>query len=178
MIYSTLPEHGKILENFKKLKYDPNNFIEITNLNIDLSVQIIKDWLSKANRSLSEIQWSLLLGMLERSVLYPLYIRLLFDIIAKWPSFYEPDAEFQKCLNIDTTIKYLFLLLEKEHGKLLFGRSIIYMSSFRNGISESEIEDILSLDDDVLYDIFEFHSPPTRKLPSALVNNSNNLFQI
>lgn len=42
------------------------------------------------------------------------------------------------------------------------------MSSFKNGISESEIEDILSLDDDVLYDIFEFHAPPIRKLPIAL----------
>jgi len=46
--------------------------------------------------------------------------------------------------------------------------SFLYMSSFANGISESEIESILSLDDDVLYDIFEFHAPPIRKLPVAL----------
>ena len=45
---------------------------------------------------------------------------------------------------------------------------MIYLSSFKNGISESEIEDILSIDDDVLYDIFEFHAPPIRRLPLAL----------
>jgi hypothetical protein len=60
------------------------------------------------------------------------------------------------------------MCFEKDHGKLLFSRAIIYMSSFANGISESEIESILSLDDDVLYDIFEFHAPPIRKLPVAL----------
>ena len=58
--------------------------------------------------------------------------------------------------------------MEKIHGKMLFSRTIIYMSLFKNGICESELEDILCLDDDVLYDIFEFHAPPVRKLPIAL----------
>jgi hypothetical protein len=64
--------------------------------------------------------------------------------------------------------------MEKIHGKLLFSRAIIYMSSFKNGISEGEIEDILSLDDDVLYDIFEFHAPPIRRLPIALWSRIKN----
>ncbi|RNA06167.1 NACHT and WD repeat domain-containing 2-like, partial [Brachionus plicatilis] len=101
-------------------------------------------------------------------ILYPLYVKLIFDIVSKWTSFYEPDDEFKKCLNIDSSIRYLFLSLEQVHGSLLFSRTIIYMSLFKNGISENEIEDILSLDDDVLYDIFEFHAPPIRKLPIAL----------
>ena len=37
-----------------------------------------------------------------------------------------------------------------------------------NGISETEIESILSLDDEVPIDIFKFHAPPIRKLPVAL----------
>jgi hypothetical protein len=49
------------------------------------------------------------------------------------------------CLSIDICIKYLFQYLETVHGKLLFERCIIYMGTFKNGISESEIEDILSL---------------------------------
>lgn len=172
MIYSTLPNHGDILETFKHFELELSNYIEIKNLNIELSSLIVSDWLKKANRSLSLKQWDTIKSLFERAVLFPLYIRLVFDIISKWTSFYEPDNEFLKCLNIDTTIKYLFQLHEIEHGKLLFSRAIIYMSSFKNGISENEIEDILSLDDDVLYDIFEFHAPPIRKLPSALVNKS------
>lgn len=45
-------------------------------------------------------------------------------------------------------------------GKILFSRCMFYMSTFKNGISESELEDILSIDDDVLYEIFEYHEPP------------------
>ncbi len=170
MIYSVLPNHGDILKNFKeKVKtMSEDNFIEIKKLDINLSVVIVQDWLQKANRKLSVKQWDMLKLLFDSSVLYPLYIRLVYDIVLKWPSFYEPDKMFLTCKNIDLTIKYLFNLLEIEHGKLLFSRAIIYMSSFRNGISESEIEDILSLDDDVLYDVFEFHSPPIRKLPLAL----------
>ena len=93
--------------------------------------------------------------MFAKITLYPLYIKLIFDIIVTWPSNYEPDADFLKCKTIDKCIKYLFRSLEKSHGKLLFSRSIIYFSSFRNGVSENEIVDILSLDDEVLFDIFE-----------------------
>ena len=98
--------------------------------------------------------------MFAKINLFPLYIKLIFDIVLTWKSQYVPDQDFLRCTTIDRCIEYLFKSLEKLHGKMLFSRAIIYMSSFRNGISENEIADILSLDDDVLFDIFEFHAPP------------------
>lgn len=169
MIYSTLPEHGQILDNFKeKHELVEDNFLSVSSLDKELATEIIRDWLVKASRSISENQWSVINKMFFNRDLYPLYIKLIFDIICKWPSFYQPDSNFENCTSIDNCIEYLFGILESIHGKLLFKRAIIYMSSFRNGISESEIEDILSLDDDVLYQIFEFHAPPVRRLPIAL----------
>jgi hypothetical protein len=162
IIFSTLPNHGEILANLKKEQnlLEEANFVKIESLNSDLAKTIIQDWLKKSQRALSEQQWTVLDKVFASNTLYPLYVKLLFDIVSKWPSFYEPEKEFIDAKTIDKCIMYLFLILEKTHGKLLFSRSIIYMSSFRNGISENEIEDILSLDDDVLYDIFEFHAPP------------------
>jgi hypothetical protein len=169
MIYSTLPKHGLILDRLKSKKFEKTNYIEITALNMDLATRILRDWLARIHRSLSQTQWHVIETMwTNRPHLYPLYVKIVFDIVTKWQSFYEPDENFKKCIDIDSTIRYLFSLLEVEHGKLLFSRAVIYMTSFKDGISESEIEDILSLDDEVLYDIFEFHSPPVRKLPSAL----------
>lgn len=177
MIFSTLPSHGSILDQLKK---DRNlrdkieeNFLEIKSLDTQIVQVILKDWLKKSKRSITESQWNCLIGLFSdtnvRLKLYPLYIKLIFDIISKWESYHQPEGEFRKdCTTIDNCIKYLFKSFEKKHGILLFSRSIIYMTSFKNGISESEIEDILSLDDDVLYDIFEFHAPPVRKLPIAL----------
>jgi hypothetical protein len=110
---------------------------------------IIKDWLKKENRSISEHQWDAIEGVFSKNAnLYPLYVKLIFDIVTKWPSFYRPkidDPNFMSCTSIDKSIEFLFKKLELIHGRLLFSRSMIYLSSFKNGISESEIEDILSI---------------------------------
>ena len=148
MIYSTLPEHGQILQ---KLKANVNlcdsygNFLKIQSLDNQLSITILEDWFRHENRNLSRVQWTLIHQMLSYSELYPLYVKLIFDIVIKWPSFYMPEQDFHNCMDIDMLIKYLFQNMEIVHGRLLFSRAIIYMSSFRNGISENEIEDILSI---------------------------------
>ena len=169
MIYSTLPNYENILDQLRRKKFGEINYIEVTRLDISLSFEILSDWLKKSKRSISEIQMNYLKAMFKTAELYPLYIKLIFDIVIKWPSFYEPDNKFLKCSTIDRAIKYLFNLYENEHNKTLFSKLIFYMSSFSNGISENEIEDILSIDDEVLYDIFEFHVPPIRKFPQTLV---------
>jgi hypothetical protein len=37
------------------------------------------------------------------------------------------------------------------------------------GLSESELEDILSCDDDVLNDVYAYWTPPVRRLPPLLL---------
>lgn len=171
LIVSTLPNHGQILANLKKRrKLSAECFVEISELDQSVAKQILVDWLAHEYRSLAPHQWSLVDRMLSQAQIYPLYIKLLFDTLCKWHSYQHPEAdqELVKCTTIDKCIEYLFKQVEHDHGRLLVSRAIIYMTAFRNGISESEIEDILSLDDDVLYDIFKFHAPPIRKLPRAL----------
>ncbi len=168
IIFSTLPDHGNILSLFKQIIDNTSQLIEITALDKQLSKTILFDFLKKEKRALNEKQWKVIDTMFDKASLFPLYITLVFDIVIKWTSSYEPTKKFTECINIDKCIQYLFLYFEKVHGKVLFARTIIYMSAFKNGISENEIEDILSLDDDVLYDVFEFHAPPIRKIPLAL----------
>ena len=60
------------------------------------------------------------------------------------------------------------LQIEAHHGTLLVARAFGYMVVTRNGITETELEDILSLDDEVLDDVFEYHIPPIRRIPSIL----------
>ena len=50
----------------------------------------------------------------------------------------------------------------------------IFFHNFRSftakhGLSEFELEDILSCDDDVLDDVYQFWTPPTRRLPPLLI---------
>lgn len=168
IILSTLIKHGGILNNLKSKLNEEKNFLEIEELNATNVKTILEDWLMKANKSLTEAQWSILDEIFKGAKLHPLYVKLCFDIIIKWDSFYEPDNAFKNNKKIDDCIRYLFNILEKEHGSVLFSRCIFYMSSFKNGISESELEDILSLDDQLLSNVFVYHSPPIRRFPMAL----------
>jgi len=139
MIYSTLPNHGDIKYHLITLfpnlaKNKATNFLEIKSLNKELSLHILSDWLKREKRNLSPTQWNCLDAMFtETCLLYPLYIKLIFDIVVRWTSFEIPDAKFKDCKQIDDCIRYLFEYLETIHGRLLFSRAIIYMSSFKNG---------------------------------------------
>jgi hypothetical protein len=93
----------------------------------------------------------------EKGKLFPLFLELLFDHVKDWRSYDRVDDEFLKFVSVDQIIIYMFKALEKLHGTTIFKRAICYMTVLKNGISDSELEDILSLDDDVLFSIFQFH---------------------
>lgn len=63
----------------------------------------------------------------------------------------------------------LFSNLERDHGKILVGRALGYLTLCTSGVSEGELEDILSLDDVVLNDTYQFWTPPLRRLPPLLL---------
>ena len=48
-------------------------------------------------------------------------------------------------VTIDDIILYMFKHFEKIHGSVIFRRAICYMTVCKNGISNNELEDILSL---------------------------------
>ena len=187
---TTLPENVKIvytvLENFqnlfgktKTLIKNVNNFVRIDLLNKHSGREIIDTWLKQNNRQITDKQ-SVLLDDLLIEVDYcrqvnPLFVKLIYDIfISKWKSYenlyenMEFKHKFLSLLNINNVVEYLFSTLERVHGKILFSRLLFYMNSLQNGISEVEIEGVLSIDDNVLYNIFEYHHPPFRRFPQAL----------
>ncbi|CAF4736102.1 unnamed protein product [Rotaria socialis] len=88
----------------------------------------------------------------------------------KWRSFDEkPDVDFEKIYDIDTVIAYLYAQLSEKHGQVLFIRAMAYLQQ-ADGLSETELEDMLSSDDDVLQSVFAHYLPPLEvfRLPSTL----------
>lgn len=61
-------------------------------------------------------------------------------------------------------ISALFDRLEKKHGKLLVSHSFGYIIASKTGLTELELDDILSLDDTVLNDIYQYWTPPIRRM--------------
>ena len=54
----------------------------------------------------------------------------------------------EKCVSINNTIRYLFDILDNMHGKVFLSHVFFYMAALDHAISEQEIEDILSIDDE------------------------------
>ena len=133
LILSTLESYGNIIESLKKRIPEKSlNYLHIVPMTQSNVKIILERWLNESKRSLVDSQWDILDNLFSKATLYPLFIRLIYDIVVKWRSFYVPHDEFKNISTIDDCILYLFKLLEKEHGKILFKRSIFYMNIMKN----------------------------------------------
>ena len=59
-------------------------------------------------------------------------------------------------------IDMLFQRLETKYGKVFVRHALGYITASKKGLSVSELEDILSCDDEVLEKIFSYWTPPFR----------------
>lgn len=65
----------------------------------------------------------------------------------------------------------LIILTDKrffQHGRILVFHALAYITAAKSGLSESELEDLISLDDRVLDDVYQYHLPPVRRIPPLL----------
>ena len=93
-----------------------------------------------------------------------------FKISLKWKS-YTPALEV--CITaraVPELITSIFDALKRDHGELLVNHALGLLTVARpgHGLSANEMEDILSLNDTVLNDVYEWWTPPLRRIPSLL----------
>ena len=169
-IVSTLPDHENIFENLKYILTEEENiFINVPPFDVTTVEIVYNDWLQMKHRSLSDKQRLFINDLMKkRQQILPLFMKLVFDIISVWHSYDPIDEKLNESNDVDDCIRYLFKRLEVIHNKVLFSRSLCYMTACRNGISQNELEDVLSLDDDVLKSVFQHYIPPVRRLPGIL----------
>jgi NACHT domain- and WD repeat-containing protein len=70
-------------------------------------------------------------------------------------------------LHIRDIITGMFANLEIRHGKLLVTYVLSYLTLAKDGIAESELAEVLSLNDDVLADIYQWWVTPVRTMPAS-----------
>ena len=176
LILSTIPDNGDLLHTIKsRIKKETGNedipdtqLLMIKTMTSELSEEILNQWIFERKRSLTDIQWISIRDMLSKSHCLPLYLELIYDVVSNWRSYDLVDENFIKCRKTDDVIAYIFKRMETLHGEVLFSHAIFYLTACKNGISEQELEDILSLDDDVLHSVFQYHVPPIRRIPVLL----------
>jgi hypothetical protein len=62
-------------------------------------------------------------------------------------------------VSVEASISGLFVQLERKYGELLVAHAIGYITASKSGLAESELEDLLCLDDRVLGEVFAYHVP-------------------
>ena len=142
------------------------NFLEVTPLGKDMAWRVMKLWMKSAGRDLNNYQWRLVANAVVDCSL-PIFCQLVFREICRWTCYAKPEDTFLAHNVMDS----IFLLLEKvenKHGWLLVSHALSYVTASKNGVSEPEIEDLISLDDKVLDDIYQHHLPPFRRIPPLL----------
>ena len=127
---------------------------------------ILDNWLKAANRAILPKQKSYVMDAFQKCSL-PLYLKLAFDEALRWKS-YTPDSEIHLEQNVREIIDDMFERLERRHGKILVSHALAYITASKNGLTEPELEDLLSLDDEVLNDVYQYWTPPVRRLPPLL----------
>ncbi|CAB3365460.1 Hypothetical predicted protein [Cloeon dipterum] len=160
------PEISRDYHLLRRMIDADENFIEITDLGEDLAMQVTRMWMQKACRDLTNYQWRLVANAISKCSL-PIFVKLVFAEICRWRSYTRPQETYLASTIMDS-IMMLFERIEKQHGRLLVFHALAYITAAKSGLSESELEDLISLDDKVLDDVYQYHLPPTRRIPPLL----------
>ncbi|XP_026317171.1 NACHT and WD repeat domain-containing protein 2 [Hyposmocoma kahamanoa] len=160
------PEVSKEYEVLRRMIDSEENFLEVTALGEDLAMQVLKLWMASAARDLSNYQWRLVSNAIGSCSL-PIFVKLVFAEVCRWRSYTKPTDTHLASTVMDS-IMMLFERIEKQHGRLLVFHALAYITAARSGLSETELEDLISLDDKVLDDVYQYHLPPVRRIPPLL----------
>ena len=158
LILSTLPEEGGILNNLRKLLPDKSCYVEVPALPESTGKEIIEMYLRLHKRKLTESQLLYVLTIFKGHPT-PLFLKLLLDEAKKWNS-YSSMGTLMLAQTVKEAIDLLFKNLEKKFGYTLVSHALGYITLGLNGLTEFEIEDVLSCDDKVLDEVYKFHDPP------------------
>ena len=162
LIVSTLP--GGCLSVLEK-KLPEGNFVELEPMPLNQGSELLNLWFKDAGRTLQDHQWKEVLDKFVGCGL-PLYLKLAFEEARDWKSYTEKRELSPDIVGI---IRDLFarLSLDTNHGKPIVSRSLAYLAAAKNGLTEDELLDVLSIDEDVLQDFVQraFHKPPEKRLP-------------
>lgn len=123
---------------------------------------VLGQMLNKESRQLTPNQWTYLM---KQVAVEPtaLYTRLAVRTVLHWRS---TDESYELKETVRGLINQILEHVEREYGQLLTRYALGFITFSVGGIKNDEMEDLLTLDDDVLDSVFQYHTPNVRRLPS------------
>ncbi|XP_008822868.1 NACHT domain- and WD repeat-containing protein 1 [Nannospalax galili] len=150
----------QVLNTLRQTLRDPSAFWEVKALSPSQGQELIQLLLGSGRRTLSSGQRDVLWASLPECG-HPGRLRLAFEEAQKWASFITPVP---LATSAEEATHQLCIRLEDTHGQLLVAHVLGYIASSRHGLSEAELKDVLSLDDEVLQAVYQDWTPPSKEV--------------
>jgi WD40 repeat protein len=164
-----LPEHCRVVVSRLEvtLALRGARQVEVGLLPAGEAEAALSAWLGDARRELRPQQRGKVLEYFNRCGL-PLYLKLAFEEALGWRSFDAAEA----CVLREGLAGIIDVLFDRlsgnvNHGQLLASRSLGYLAAARYGLTEDEMLDVLSADEEVWKEFLDRarHEPPEPRLP-------------
>lgn len=150
--------NSEILANLQSKITNERYHLQLSDLNQSECAELLSSALSGQGRIVNFLQWRRVRDMFQiRSS--PFYVKLLFEEAYKWKSYSTIDENILS-LTVEATIEKLFADVEVKHGRLLTSRTLGYLTATQSGVSEAELDDVMTLDDDVMCDVYATYEAP------------------
>ena len=150
-IIYTVDKDSKVFEELKRVHVLQANYYPKDDVKYDEGVNLLKTKLNffEPKRQLAEKQMKIIEGLFFKADINQAFIHLVFLIVSKWSSFYEIESKFLTCINVDACFDYMISNEEREHNQIIFSRCLFYLTIFKFGIQDCEMEGIMNIDPEI-----------------------------
>ncbi|GBG28021.1 NACHT domain- and WD repeat-containing protein 1 [Hondaea fermentalgiana] len=144
--------------------------IEVPIMRLDDIDLVLDTWLAQLDRRDSAEQRAFCKRVLDQAE-EPTYLmlRTVFNQMTQWSSFTPLPENWNQVTDVVSLLAAFFEDLEQKHGVLFTQVALGFLTSARDGLSQPELEDLLSLHNEVLDSVFRWWVPPVPRIPPLVV---------
>ncbi|XP_073731920.1 NACHT domain- and WD repeat-containing protein 1 [Misgurnus anguillicaudatus] len=161
-VHIVLSVSDDCVDQCKVLISEERNIFRVELLTADEGKEIIDAYMTAAGRQLTSEQFDTILHSFQESG-SPLHLKLMLDAAKRWPS-YTSTSNVHLGITAQEVMTQFVKNLEENHGMKLVGHALSFILLSRHGLSEAELQDVLSLDNDVLAETYKYWLPPCHTL--------------
>ncbi|KAA0707921.1 NACHT domain- and WD repeat-containing protein 1 [Triplophysa tibetana] len=161
-VHIVLSVSDDYVEKCKTLVSEEKNIFGVEPLTADEGKDMIDAYMKATGRQLTSEQLDTILHCFQQSG-SPLHLKLMLDAVKHWHS-YTSMSSVHLGITAQEVMTQFVQSLEEKHGRKLVSHVLSSILLSRHGLSEAELQDILSLDNDVLAEIYKYWLPPSHTL--------------
>ncbi|XP_066556173.1 NACHT and WD repeat domain-containing protein 2 [Amia ocellicauda] len=167
-LISTAPRKFGILQALKALYTDQSQFVELAPKERKDCSKMLTELLFSSKRRVTSGQQIYVNKALNDCSL-TLYVELLHRQVSHWRSDVEITGDSVR-KGVHENIKWFLDQLEEKHGKEMVSKAICYLTLAKSGITETELTDLLSSEDNVLMQFLPQEDLPLKlRVPESAV---------